>query len=156
MNKQIIDPARLIPERTTTPFWMEYQRREKQCQAIAALSDAIQLFLRDFFLKDLIIYPNGADKKRAYAWEIDLCNDIRGAFLDLEHALKSALSIFDLVAIPKAYDLLHYLGFNDAEYIQEIRAHTEQSLRTALRREFEQDIKHLVDPTDDTLDDLPF
>lgn len=154
MNKQIIDPARLIPERTSTPFWKEARRRESLFRDIEKLTTRIERILLDF--EQMSLYSPRGLGRCAYHWENELSDKVWNAFYSLDETIRSALSDFRKSAFSPSWDLFEYFGLCDVEYIEAVEAEARRLRMFEIRQDFEAAIASQFFPDDIFSDNLPF
>lgn len=153
-NVPITDPARMLPQESAIPFWVEDRRREAQYNAIADLSIELETMLRDFYRNKLILV-RGANHC-PYRWEYEYSEKILDSFCEFQETVMDALMKFFVPAYHYSGCLWEFFGFNDEEYAQVLKDEQEKSRRQSLHSDFQRAVYCLLHRSDDQDDDLPF
>lgn len=149
----ITDPARLLPEYSQIPFWVEDRRRESVHNRIYGLYKDIQILLDEF--RDLI-YGHCTPHRPLFQWEREANRTIASSFEAMAGGIESDLDLFMKKASTPSWDLWDYHGLNDDEYSTAQADFERESELNRIRDSFAEDFKVLTRPGYKPYDDLPF
>lgn len=150
----ITDPARMLPQKSVHPFWVEDRRREAQHNDIMDFTIALEAMFRDFYRNKLILV-RGANHC-PFRWEHEYSEKLLDSFLEFEETVMDALKKFFGPAYHYSGCLWDFFGYNDEEFAQMLKVEKEKSRRQDLHNDFQHAVYCLLHKSVEPDDDLPF
>lgn len=147
----ITNPARMLPQESAIPFWVEDRRREEQFYKLAELEDKVNKLVEEY--EHYLHIPCGlhccADR-----WENQLTDVVWNAFAEMQQSVENAMFAFNKKFHRAAWRLYKYHGCNPQEFQVNVEEEDRIEYHAALFYDFRQDLDNLINPVRE--EDLPF
>lgn len=149
-DSSITDPARLLPYRSVTPFWVENRRRYQQFKKLCLLVNRIKDLVGQY--EDFLHLPIGLNHCPE-KWENQLSDIVWDAFSEMHEAVDDAISAFYEKFHHAAWLLYECHGFTAEEFRAHMAGEAKAKHSAELHSAFIHDLESKYNPIDD---DLPF
>lgn len=145
--------ARLLPQETTHPFWVENRLREEQFNKLNELVEKVQMVVRHY--ERYLHLPIGL-KCCAELWENRLADAIWEAYSEMQEKVETAMYEFADNALDCAWLLYDAHGCNSAEFQRRQEDDWMTKRFAELHDAFIHDLDERFNPYDPANEDLPF
>lgn len=149
----ITDPARMLPQESAIPFWVENRRRKEQFYKLYELAEKVSSLVEEY--ENFLHIPVGLHCC-AERWENQLSDMVWNAYSEMHEAVDNAMFAFDEKFHKAAWLLFECHGYSAKEFQVHLEEEAKAEYRTALYDAFIQDLEKRSNPNHEQVEDLPF